>query len=129
MSTMIVKVVLIVIIVCVVITYAIMRSETLRTGPVITITSSIPRILEDTQIINLKGNVKNTSFFTINDQRVYPDNNSNFDHSIALPIGYTIIELYATNKHAQETTRLLPIHTLKEQYDNKENNKNNEKER
>ena len=98
----------ILLIVAIVFTYAAFRSTALRTGPVLTIEGPEAHAVVP-QRITIRGTVENVTFLTVNDQRVFPQRDGTFSHVVALPIGYTVLELYASNKRAQELTTTLPL--------------------
>lgn len=96
--------------------YTTLRANKLISGPEIQIDSHTPYSSDD-QTITIDGFVKNVKYFTINDERVYPQSSGMFTYDITLPIGYNIIELYARDRHTHKKVIHLPL-IIKEKYGN-----------
>ena len=97
--------------------YALLRSESFILGPTIII--EYPTTGEHvSQVFSVRGTVEDVSYLTLNDQRIYPDRAGIFEEDLVLPVGYTVIEVYARNRQKRETIIHLPLYI--QPYDNKE---------
>ncbi len=106
--------------------YGLIRSEALLGGPIVTVFSPQPHE-QVTQVFEIRGHVKHTTFFAINGRRIYPTRTGEFATTLALPLGYTEVSLTARNKRGKEAVIILPIYIhTNEKKDNQEN-KNNER--
>ncbi len=94
------------------------NSKSLRKGPIF---EDIYHIVDNGKVL-IEGKVTNYSFFTINDKKVYPDENGNFIYSLHIDYGYIIIELYAENRKGRGNTYLI---NLKSNYEEESSQKSN----
>ncbi|MDE0243624.1 MAG: hypothetical protein OYG31_02855 [Candidatus Kaiserbacteria bacterium] len=98
----------VILLVVVTITYAGIRSQTLFFGPPITITTPAAHAPVP-QVLTVVGQTDQATYLAINDQRVHPNLDGHFEHTLVLPVGYTVIQVYTRNRHAREHVIHLPI--------------------
>lgn len=90
-------------------TYAFFRGQSFLFGPTLVVLSPEPhRRMPHT--FTLHGQVKNSTYLAINDQRIYPDKKGFFEKDLALAAGYTIVKLYAHNRQKREQIIYLPLY-------------------
>ena len=107
--------------------YAFFRAQSFLFGPDLTILSPIPYQYVS-QEFTLKGFAENTAYLSINDRRMYPDEDGFFEKNLVLPTGYTIVKLYARNRQKRERIIYLPLYIQSYDTDKKNNNKENDEE-
>lgn len=90
------------------IVYATIRAQTLFRGPQVTIIAPAMHARVP-QITTIVGFTTEATYLTINDQQVYPETSGHFEHTLVLPVGYTVVEVYTRNRHAQENVIHLPL--------------------
>lgn len=98
----------VILLVCTTIVYAGIRSQALFLGPPITIIKPAANARVP-QILTVVGRTEHATYLAINDQRVHPNPNGHFEHTLVLPVGYTVIQVYTRNRHAREHVIHLPI--------------------
>ena len=99
------------------------RSQVFIFGP--TLEVEFPRPHQHIpQVFTLRGSTQNTTYLSVNDRRIYPDENGFFERDLALPSGYTIVKLYAHNRQKRERIIYLPLYI--QSYDTKQENSDEE---
>ena len=88
--------------------YAGFRSQTLFRGPPVTIISPAAHTMVP-QVVTIVGFTEQATYLTVNDRQIYPDPNGHFEHTLVLPVGYTVVEVFARNRHAREKVIHLPL--------------------
>ena len=89
--------------------YAFFRSQVFLFGPMLEV--EYPKPHEKVpQVFTLVGHVSNITYLSVNDRRIFPDENGLFEQDLALPAGYTIVELYAHNRQKRERIIHLPLY-------------------
>ena len=76
--------------------------------------------------LTLRGFTKNSTYLSINDQRTYPDEKGFFEKDLVLPVGYTIVKLYAHSRQKRERIINLPLYI--QSHDTSQENSSQEKE-
>jgi hypothetical protein len=90
--------------------YSIFNSRIFIAGPEITI--SEPQngsLIEGNPLIQVSGSAKNISKISINDRKIYTDENSYFQESVLLNPGYNIIQIKAEDKFGREEIDKLEV--------------------
>ena len=103
--------------------YAFLRAQPFLFGPTLEVHFPQPhQHLPHT--FTLHGTVKNSTYLSINDQRIYPDEQGSFAKDLALPAGYTIVKVYAHNRQKREQVIYLPLYI--QSYDTTQKNSEEE---
>lgn len=92
-----------------VIGYAYYRTRDYFTGPIVTITSPISGMATTTHVVVVTGTVKNSVAVTMNDRKIFLDENGMYAEKLLLPDGYTIIEVKAEDRFNRSTKKRLEI--------------------
>ena len=85
------------------IAYAFFIGDTLRSGPIIQISSPAKGEVGLTSPVIVSGIVENATYASINDREIKPSLKGVFEEITPLPSGYAIIEIYARNARGRET--------------------------
>lgn len=95
--------------VLVVFVYAFFRAQSFLFGPTLTVLfpASYERVSQE---FTLRGFTENATYLSINDRRIYPDEEGFFEKDLILPAGYTIVKLYAYNRQKRERIIYLPLY-------------------
>ncbi|MCY4577012.1 MAG: hypothetical protein OXB96_01080 [Candidatus Kaiserbacteria bacterium] len=101
--------------------YTFLRAQPLLFGPTLTVLSPEPQ-QHVPHAFTLHGFTENSTYLSINDQRVYPDKKGFFKKDLVLPAGYTIVKLYAHNRQKREQIIHLPLYI--QPYDTLQKNSN-----
>lgn len=97
------------VIVLIVSTYAFFRAQSFLFGPTLEVLSPKPH-QHVQHAFTLHGFTKNSTYLSINDQRIYPDKKGFFEKDLVLAKGYTIVTLYAHNRQKREQIIYLPLY-------------------
>jgi hypothetical protein len=89
--------------------YAFFQAHNLIFGPRISLISPIDGETYTDQVIHVKGVATNAAYFSIDDMPVLLDKDGNFDESLLLPLGYTIIKLDATDQFGKSIEKTVQI--------------------
>ena len=90
-------------------TYTFLRAQSFLFGPTLTVVFPKPHQYVP-HTFTLRGLAENSTYISINDQRVYPDKKGHFEKDLVLPTGYTIVKLYAHNRQKREQIIHLPLY-------------------
>lgn len=88
--------------------YFAFQARHILTGPVITLTSESPSIVATSTII-LTGTTENIVSLTLNGRPVYTNDAGNFEETLVLPLGYSIMTLTAKDRYGR-------VHSLERTY-------------
>ena len=102
--------------------YGTLRAQSFFFGPTVTILHPAPHA-EIAQVSTLQGEVEGAAYLSVNDQRVYPNQQGVFTAELLLPAGYTVVTVYARNRRDRETIIYLPLYIStyeKSKHDNEE---------
>ena len=89
--------------------YSFGRAENLILGPRLTITSPQNGQAFDSDLLTLKGSVKNASHLYLNDRQIFTCEEGLFEENLLLHYGYNIIENTALDRFGKEKTNVLKI--------------------
>ena len=89
--------------------YGFFRAQSFIFGPTLIVEYPQPH-QHVPQSFTLRGSAENSTYLSINDQRIYPDEKGFFARDLVLPAGYTIVKLYAHNRQKRERIIYLPIY-------------------
>lgn len=89
--------------------YTYFQMHNLVIGPVITITGPQNGSTLTTSFTEVSGTTRNISGITINDRRIFVDEDGVFKEKLLLSPGYNIITLQAKDKFGRETERVLEL--------------------
>ena len=93
----------------VIVGYAFFQAHNLVFGPNITITSPLDGETYTDQMVHIKGVAKNAAYFSIDNRPVLLDKDGNFDESLLLAGGYTIIKLDATDQFGKSIEKTVQV--------------------
>ena len=96
-------------VVCIVLGYSYYRTRDYFGGPLVTITSPESGLATTTHIVTVTGVVKNSATVTMNDRKIFLDENGLYSEKLLLPDGYTIIEVKAEDRFNRSTKKRLEI--------------------
>lgn len=96
-------------VVCIVIGYSYYRTRDYFGGPLVTITNPENGLATTTHIVTVAGVVKNSVAVTMNDRKIFLDENGLYSEKLLLPDGYTIIEVKAEDRFNRSTKKRLEI--------------------
>ncbi len=88
--------------------YGISRAQTTLFGPELAIYSPKPNAVVP-QIFTLQGFAEHAVYLTVNDQRIFPNPDGFFEKKMLLPVGDSIVEVYAESRQKRETIIHLPL--------------------
>lgn len=89
--------------------YALFQAHKLISGPSIEIQSPRNGETLSTNLVEIKGIARNTSFISLNDRPIYMDEQGNFDEKLPLYPGYTIISLKAKDRFNSLITKNIEV--------------------
>ena len=98
-----VKILFIVVLAGLMLTYAYYQARNLINGPSIEL-SSEPSTLQHERTITLAGHTKNITALSINGNPVYTDEKGDFSRRLVLENGYTIMTIEARDRYGRETS-------------------------
>ena len=89
--------------------YAFFRAQSFLFGPTLEVVFPTPN-QHITNAFTLQGFTENSTYLSINDQRIYPDEKGFFEKDLVFPAGYTIVKLYAHSRQKREQIIYLPLY-------------------
>ncbi len=98
----ILKVVGVIVLIGLIITYVIFQARFLITGPQIILTE-VPITEYNQRVITLEGSAFNITHLWLNDRQIFTDEDGGFKEALVLENGYTIATLRATDRYGRET--------------------------
>jgi hypothetical protein len=97
------------VIVLIVLAYVFFNTRLFIQGPQVTINSPISGISVDDDLIEIEGQVLNSSFIYINDRAISIDDSGNFKEQVLLLNGYNKIIIKAKDKFERQVTKELDL--------------------
>ena len=94
--------------VTVVVSYFVFQARFLLRGPSITLTSQ-PDVVQTEPMVKISGIAKNIVSLTLNDRPIYTDEIGNFEETLILENGYTIMTLRAKDRYGKERVMKQPF--------------------
>lgn len=94
--------------------YGIFESFKLITGPRVTIVTPENGATLETNSVSIEGTAKNVSFISLNDRKIFVDDNGNFKEKLLLPYGYTIIKISAEDRFGEKIEKKIELWRPKE---------------
>ncbi len=92
-----------------VIGYTLYEFQRVANGPRITVTSPKNGALISTSGIAVVGTAQNISDISLNDRKIFIDEEGNFNEKVFLSYGYNTIVLKATDRFGQKTEKILEL--------------------
>ena len=89
--------------------YAYYRSRDLVRGPQITVTSPHDNDTVSTALLEISGNMKNSTGETLDDRKIFLDTAGNFKEKLLLEEGYNIISLKAEDRFGRKVEKRLSL--------------------
>ena len=115
------------IIIVITIAYGLSRAVSFIGGPIIDIYE--PTELETiSQRVVVSGRVRFAHYLSVNQKQIYPDREGMFEVVLALPVGYTMIEIYARDRRQKEKRVRIPLFVNASQFYDKQEENNNQEE-
>jgi hypothetical protein len=93
--------------------YSYFEARNLIIGPVISFISPQDGTSTTNPLTEIKGQVKNISFISLNDKQIFTDKNGLFDEKLLLSPGYNIIKLSVKDRFGRQKEKFLQLN-LKE---------------
>ena len=108
-TRMIVKITLIILCVGTIMTYAYYQMRDFWNGPSVVLTEPSNGETVHEELLTVSGSAKRISGLTLNDRKIFTDENGLFAEKVALSPGYNEIEISAQDKFNREETKLLEV--------------------
>ncbi len=89
--------------------YTLYEFQRVANGPRITITSPQNGSLISTSEVEIVGTAQNINDISLNDRKIFIDEQGNFTEEVFLAYGYNTIVLRATDKFGQKTEKILEL--------------------
>ena len=89
--------------------YVFFNTRLFITGPQIVIESPVTGVSVDENLIQIKGQVLNSSFISINDRAISVNDEGDFSEQILLLDGYNVIIIKAKDKFERQVTKQLDL--------------------
>lgn len=96
--------------VLILIMYVFYQSRSYLQGPVLAIRSPAPKTSVTTEVVLVEGVAENISYLWLNDRQIYTNPEGRFKEVVALPPGYTIIEVTAEDKFNRSITHEIEVY-------------------
>lgn len=113
------KILLLLAITTIIITYAYYKTRDFVYGPTITINYPNNGTSVYDSLIEVEGTAKRISYISINDRQIFTDENGSFKEKLLIYPGYNIITIKASDKFDRNTKKTLEIvYKKKEDYKN-----------
>lgn len=93
---------LVVFIVLLVFAYAVWQARLLIIGPTISLNEE-PQIVQQERVITLSGQAANIVGITLNGRTIYTDKNGNFNESVFLENGYSVVTIEGIDRYGRST--------------------------
>lgn len=94
---------------CVIAGYTLYESRNLINGPTISIEQPSNGYSTIESIIEVKGQVKNISFISINDRKITVDESGWFKEKILLSVGYNVVKITVNDKFGRAKETLVEV--------------------
>jgi len=92
--------------------YGVFEARRIIEGPVVSIYTPEDGSATSTNAIVITGNAENISFLTINDKPYYTDKEGDFSETLAVPTGFTVLTVAATDRFGRRTSKSVSINVL-----------------
>ncbi len=92
-----------------IIIYAFFRSKDLIFGVKIRNVNITDGAKMENSALHITGNAKNAILLTLNGREISIDQQGNFDETIALSLGYNIVDIYARDKFSKEDEKIYKL--------------------
>ncbi len=105
----ILKILLVVIVIGLIVTYTYYKTRDLIHGPIITIISPANGATVNNSLLEIIGEVKRIAYISLNDRQIFTDESGNFKEKLLLSPGYNIITIKASDKFDRDIEKTLEI--------------------
>ncbi len=78
-------------------------------GPKITVNYPQNGALVSDPLLEIKGVAQNINDISLDDNKIFVDENGNFDEKILLSYGYNVIKIDATDRFGSKTEKILEV--------------------
>lgn len=89
--------------------YTLYESKNLINGPMITLEEPLNGSSVSDSIIEVKGQVKNISFISINDRKITVDEKGVFKEKVLLSLGYNVVKISVNDKFGRAKETLVQL--------------------
>jgi|GEM_PF-820624 len=84
--------------------YGFIQAGPLILGPQIVLESPAEGSVYYDPLVAVRGNASHTTSLTLNGKTIHTDENGNFEESVRLPLGYTIMTIHGEDRFGRERT-------------------------
>lgn len=106
---LLVKPILIVLVICLVIGYSILKVKDIAIGPEITLISPTDGASTKSDLINIKGKAERISQIYINGRKIFTDETGNFNEQYLLASGYNLLEITAKDQFGRQVVKKMQL--------------------
>jgi hypothetical protein len=103
------KILLVVIVAGVIVTYAYYKTRDFVRGPIVIITSPVNGATVNDSLMEVTGKAERIAYISLDDRPIFTDENGNFREKLLLYPGYNIISIKASDKFNRSIEKTLEI--------------------
>jgi hypothetical protein len=89
--------------------YGLWKSKDLVGGPQLAVLSPANGVLVSESLIEIRGQAKNISFLTLNDDKIFTDEAGDFSEKVLLSYGYNVMTIRAKDRFGRERVKTLEL--------------------
>lgn len=89
--------------------YGYYQTKNLMNGPILIVNYPISGMTLNESLVEIRGLAKNASFITLNDRKIFVDEEGKFKESLLLSYGYNVVEVEVTDKFERTKTEKLEL--------------------
>lgn len=89
--------------------YGAFRSKNLVLGPELALSHPSNGALVSDSLVEIRGNAKNISFLTLNDDKIFTDESGDFSERVLLSYGYNVMTLKARDRFGREAVERIEL--------------------
>src|SRR3989344_3005573 len=89
--------------------YSLFEARFLIEGPIVTVTGPKEGEVATSSLIEITGKAQNISDISLNDRKIFIDEEGHFSEQLLLSYGYNILTLKAKNRFGRETKKVLEV--------------------
>jgi len=105
-----IKLFVIIISILLLVSYGIFNARNLIMGPVVDIFSPAKDMETEDNVIDVRGQVKNVAFLSLNEKPIFVDKEGLFDEKLLLSPGSNIIEIKARDRFKKEVVKIINVY-------------------
>ncbi len=93
----------------IIVAYSVYQARNILFAPTITLVSPIDGETYTDPLIHVKGVATHAAYLTLDDRALFADKKGNFDDTLLLGEGYTIIKISAEDKFGKKTEKIIQV--------------------